>query len=62
MNNIKVVRADMFLEFAENMETALEVLSSEVPIDSPWRQNFERTLKQMRDSIAEIRGRIQSGK
>jgi hypothetical protein len=58
MNKIKAVRADAFLSFAEDMEAALEVLSSEIPIDSPKRQNVEKALKKMRDSIAELREKL----
>jgi hypothetical protein len=60
MSKIKVVRADVLLQFAEDIEATLEILSSDVPIDAPWRQKFERTLKQLRDSIAELREKIAS--
>jgi hypothetical protein len=58
MNKIKVVRADTFLRLAEDMEAALEVLSSEIPIDTPKRQKIEKALKNMRDSIAEFREKL----
>jgi hypothetical protein len=58
MNKTKVVRADVFLSFAEDMEAALEVLSSEIPIDTPKRQKIEKALKDMRDSIAELRKKL----
>jgi|HubBroStandDraft_2_1064218.scaffolds.fasta_scaffold217803_2 hypothetical protein len=59
MNKIKVVEADVFLQFAENVEATLEILSSEIPIETPRRQKIEQSLKHMRDSIAGFREKVQ---
>jgi hypothetical protein len=55
----KVVKAETHLEFMENMEQTLEILTSEIPIDAPWRQKFEQTLKRLRTSIEEFRESIE---
>jgi hypothetical protein len=54
----KVVSAEVFLSFAEDMEQLIEVLSSEIPIESPRRQNIEQALKNMRATISEFRAAL----
>jgi hypothetical protein len=54
----KLVKADVLLRFAEDVEAALEVLSSEIPISDPRRQKFEVALKQLRGSIQELREKL----
>jgi len=53
--SIKVVRADIALDFMEHAEETMEVLSSEIPIDTPRRQQIETALKQLREYIAKFR-------
>jgi hypothetical protein len=56
---IKVIRADVFLDFAQNAEATIEVLSSEIPIDSPRRHEIENALKQLRGYIQKLRESIE---
>jgi hypothetical protein len=54
----KLVKADVLLSFAEDVEAALEVFSSEIPISDPRRPKFEVALKQLRGSIQELREKL----
>jgi hypothetical protein len=56
---IKVIRADEVLEFAENAEATIEVLSSEIPIDLPRRHEIEKGIKQLREYIQKLRESIE---
>lgn len=58
MEQIKVIRADVFLDFAENAEKSLEVISSEIPIDLPRRQQIENALRGIREYIQNIREQL----
>jgi len=54
-----VIPAEVFLDFAENAEATIEVLSSEIPIDSPRRQQIEQALRQLREYIQKLRESIE---
>ena len=54
----KLVKADVLLRFAEDVETSMEVLVSEIPIVDPRRQKIEGALKQLRGSIQELREKL----
>ena len=59
MNKTKVVRAEVFLEFAENMEQTLEILSLQRFELMPRGDRVsERTLKQLRKDIEDFRKKL----
>jgi len=55
----KVVRADTFLCFADDVEQTLEILSSEIPISNEQRQTVEESLRKLRKSLSELREQLQ---
>ena len=51
----KYIEASKAADLLQTLVEAIEVILSETPIDSPWRQKVEQTLKTYRAQLEEWR-------
>lgn len=52
----KYIEASKAADLLQDLVETIKVILSETPIESPWRQGVERSLKTYREQLQEWRG------